>query len=99
MNEIGKMTEYHFVSKERLADIFKDMIEVNDDYVLNVYEDNSSFSVYAEKREFGFEVCDKSVFFPYIKARQIYLPFDFDKIISLYVPKTKQKFYLVKESK
>ena len=99
MNEIGKMTEYHFVSRERLADVFKDMIEVNDDYVLNVYEDNSSFSFLAEKREHGFEVCDKSVFFSYLKEHQFYVPFEFEKIISLYIPKTKQKFYLVKESK
>lgn len=91
--------KYNFVSRERLTDIFKDMIEVGDDYTLEVYEGNSSFSVYAEKREFNFEVCDKSVFFPYIKEHQFYLPFDFDKIISLYIPKTKQKFYLVKESK
>ena len=96
------MAKYHFVSINCIYDILDEKIKMGEDYIFNVSFGEHSFPIHAKKmgKESSFvNFSDRKMFFSYVEDMSFYMPFSLDKIISLRVPKTEQKFYFIKEDK
>ena len=96
------MAKYHFVSIHRIWDILDEKIKMGENYTLNIFFGGHSFFVRAKKmgEELSFfNNSNGKMFFSYDEDMSFYMPFSLDKIVSLHIPKTEQKFYFIKEDK